>query len=136
MSELEYVGTDRAPAAIGPYSQAVTIDGWVFCSGQIPLSPETGEIRGADIVEQTEQVMANLAAVLEAAGSSLGAVLKTTVFLQSMSDFGAMNEVYGRWFGDHAPARATVAVAGLPRGVRVEIECVARAGGSRTGSAA
>jgi len=127
MTQLDVVRTDRAPAAIGPYSQAVVCDGWVFCSGQIALDPETGEVVGTNAAEQTEQVMKNLAAVLDAAGASLSRVVKTTVFLSDMSDFQAMNEVYGHHFGEHRPARATVQAAGLPRGVKVEVECVARA---------
>ena len=126
MSQLETVDTDRAPRAIGPYSQAVVADGWIFCSGQIALDPAGGEVVGGEVSLQTDQVMKNLAAVLQAGGASLATVAKTTVFLVDMADFAAMNEVYGRHFGDHRPARATVAVAGLPRGVRVEIECVAR----------
>jgi len=126
MSQLEIVDTDRAPRAIGPYSQAVVADGWIFCSGQIALDPAGGEVVGGEVSLQTDQVMKNLATVLQAGGASLATVAKTTVFLVDMADFAAMNEVYGRHFGDHRPARATVAVAGLPRGVRVEIECVAR----------
>ena len=126
MSQLEIVDTDGAPRAIGPYSQAVVADGWIFCSGQIALDPAGGEVVGGEVSLQTDQVMKNLAAVLQAGGASLATVAKTTVFLVDMADFAAMNEVYGRHFGDHRPARATVAVAGLPRGVRVEIECVAR----------
>ena len=104
----------------------MVVDGWIFCSGQIPLDPADGEVVGGEVSLQTERVMKNLAAVLQAGGASLAMVVKTTVFLVDMADFAAMNEVYGRHFGDHRPARATVAVAGLPRGVRVEIECVAR----------
>jgi 2-iminobutanoate/2-iminopropanoate deaminase len=126
MRGLETVDTDGAPSSIGPYSQAVIVDGWIFCSGQIPLDPADGEVVGGKISLQTERVMKNLAAVLQAGGASLAMVVKTTVFLVDMADFSAMNEVYGRHFGDHRPARATVAVAGLPMGVRVEIECVAR----------
>lgn len=126
MSDLHTVQTSEAPAAIGPYSQAVACDGWVFCSGQIPLDPATGELVGGDVAAQTERVMANLRAVLEAAGASLQSVVKTTVFLSAMEHFAAMNEVYGRHFGEHRPARATVAVRGLPRGVDVEIECIAK----------
>ena len=129
MSKLESVTTDGAPRAIGPYSQAIVVDGWVFCSGQIALDPASGEVVPGDVSAQTERVMKNLAAVLGAGGASLGTVVKTTVFLADMADFAAMNEVYGRHFGDHRPARATVAAAGLPRGVRVEIECVARVSG-------
>ena len=128
MSKLEIVRTDKAPEAIGPYSQAIVADGWVFCSGQIALDPATMEVTGRDVAEQTDRVMKTLAAVLSAAGASLSTVVKTTVFLSEMSDFQPMNEVYGRHFGDHRPARATVQAAGLPRGVKVEIECVARVG--------
>jgi 2-iminobutanoate/2-iminopropanoate deaminase len=125
---LEFVRSERAPAAIGPYSQAVVADGWVFCSGQIPILPETGEMVTGGVAEQAEQVLANLEAVLAAAGSSLSRVVKSTVFLASMSDFAAMNEVYARRFGDHRPARSTFQVAALPRGALVEIECVGRSG--------
>ncbi len=128
MSDLRPVHTDDAPQAIGPYSQAIIVDGWVYCSGQIPIDPASGEIMEGDIAAQTDRVLRNLAAVLEAAGSSLGRVVKTTVFLAEMSDFSAMNEVYARHFGDHRPARAAVEAGGLPRGVGIEIECVARTG--------
>ena len=126
MSDLKRVHTEHAPAAIGPYSQAIVVDGLVFCSGQIAFDPETGEIVGGDVARQTDQVLRNLAAVLEAAGSSMSSVVKTTVFLTDMNDFGAMNEVYAEHFGEHRPARAAVAAAALPRFVDVEIECVAR----------
>ena len=119
------VQTEGAPAAIGPYSQAIKVDGFVFVSGQIPIDPKTGEFVPGGISEQTEQVIKNLFAVLTAAGSSLEQVVKTTVFLADMKDFSAMNEVYGRFFSDVPPARATVAAAGLPRDARVEIEAVA-----------
>jgi 2-iminobutanoate/2-iminopropanoate deaminase len=133
MTKLDAVHTDRAPKAIGPYVQAVTADGWVFCSGQIALDPATGEVVAGDVTAQTERVLRNLAAVLEAAGSSLSSVVKTTVFLASMADFAAMNEVYGEFFRTHPPARSTVAVAELPRQALVEIEAVAVAGaGPRT----
>jgi len=122
------VQTDRAPKAIGPYSQAIMHGDLVFTAGQIALDPATMEVVPGDVAAQTERVMSNLAAVLEAAGSSLSRVLKTTVFLADMADFAAMNEVYARAFGDHRPARSTVAAAGLPRGVRVEIEVVAARG--------
>ena len=128
MSDLDIVATDDAPAAIGPYAQAVAVDGWVFCSGQIPLDPKSGSLVEGDITRQTDRVLTNLSAVLEASGSSLSRVVKTTVFLSDMALFSAMNETYARHFGDHRPARATVAVAGLPKGVDVEIECVARVG--------
>jgi 2-iminobutanoate/2-iminopropanoate deaminase len=126
MSELKRVHTDHAPAAIGPYSQAIVVDGWVFCSGQIPIAPETGELLKGDVAHQTDLVLRNLAQVLEAAGSSLGHVVKTTVFLSDMNDFAAMNEVYARHFGEHRPARAAVQAAALPKFCDVEIECVAR----------
>jgi 2-iminobutanoate/2-iminopropanoate deaminase len=119
------VQTDNAPAAIGPYSQAVKANGMVFCSGQIPINPATGEFVAGGVQEQTEQVLKNLSAVLEAAGTSLDQVVKTTVFLADMKEFSAMNEVYGRFFTGVSPARATVAAAGLPRDARVEIEAVA-----------
>jgi 2-iminobutanoate/2-iminopropanoate deaminase len=120
------VQTDRAPAAIGPYSQALVSEDWVFCSGQIPVVPGTGELVEGGITEQTERVLTNLFAVLAAAGASQDDVLKTTVFLADMKDFAAMNDVYARRFGDHRPARSTIQAAGLPRGCRVEIECIAR----------
>ena len=119
------IQTDSAPAAIGPYSQAIRANGFVFVSGQIPIQPETGEFVPGGIAEQTEQVLKNLSAVLEAAGSSLLQVVKTTVFLADMKEFSEMNQVYGKYFGDTPPARATVAAAGLPRNARVEIEAVA-----------
>ncbi len=129
MSSLEIVQTPHAPAAIGPYSQAIVSDGWVFCSGQIPLDPATMELVAGDVAAQTDRVLTNLRAVLEAAGASLQTVVKTTVFLSDMAFFGAMNEVYARHFGDHRPARAAVAVRTLPKNVDVEIECVARVQG-------
>ena len=122
---LRPVHTDRAPAAIGPYAQAIVAGDWIFCSGQIPVVPETGELVEHDIGKQTDQVLANLRAVLEAAGSSLSAVVKTTVFLADMNDFAAMNAVYARHFGAHRPARATVQAGGLPKKCLVEIDCVA-----------
>jgi 2-iminobutanoate/2-iminopropanoate deaminase len=121
------VATADAPQAIGPYSQAITIDKLVFCSGQIPLTP-TGTIVAGDISDQTRQVLTNLKAVLEASGSSLAQVLKTTVFLADMSDFTAMNAVYAEFFTAEPPARSTVQVARLPRDVRVEIEAIALRG--------
>lgn len=126
MSHLRPVHTDDAPRAIGPYSQAVTVDGWVYCSGQIPIDPASGQLVDGDITAQTDRVLKNLAAVLRAADSSLDRVVKTTVFLGDMGDFAAMNEVYARHFGEHRPARAAVEAGGLPRGVGIEIECVAR----------
>ena len=121
------VQTDAAPKALGPYSQAVVANGLVFCAGQIPLDPATGNIVEGGIAEQTHQVLKNLRAVLKAAGSDLGQAVKTTVFLKSMDSFGAMNEVYGlpEYFGSATPARSTVEVARLPRDVMVEIEVVA-----------
>ena len=119
------IATDAAPKAIGPYSQAIVASGFVYTAGQIAFEPATMEIVGGGIGEQTERVMANIAAILVAAGSDLSKVVKTTVFLVDMADFTAMNEVYARAFGGHKPARSTVAVAALPRGVRVEIEAIA-----------
>jgi 2-iminobutanoate/2-iminopropanoate deaminase len=121
----ERIQTDNAPGAIGPYSQAIKANGFVFVSGQIPTNPETGEFVAGGIAEQTEQVFKNLKAVLEAAGSSLDQVVKTTVFLADMKEFSGMNEVYAKFFSGAPPARATVAAAGLPRDARVEIEAVA-----------
>ena len=129
MSELKRVHTDHAPAAIGPYSQAIVVDGWVFCSGQIPLVPETGELLAGSIAEQTDRALTNLAHVLDEAGSSLQHVVKTTVFLSDMNDFATMNEVYAKHFGDHRPARAAVQAGALPKFCDVEIECVARVKG-------
>lgn len=121
----EIIQTADAPAAIGPYSQAVKIDGLVFASGQIPIDPASGQFVEGGIKEQTEQVLKNLAAVLEAAGSGLNRVIKTTVFLADMQEFATMNEVYGKFFKDEPPARATVEAARLPRDARVEIEAIA-----------
>jgi len=119
------VKTDRAPKAIGPYSQAIVAGGMVYVSGQIPIDPATGELNAGSIEDQTRQVLKNVASVLEAAGSSMDKVVKTTVFLQSMDEFSRMNEVYGEGFKAPFPARATVQVARLPRDVRVEIEAIA-----------
>src|ERR1051325_4023809 len=121
----ERIQTENAPAAIGPYSQAIKAGGFVFVSGQIPTDPQTGQFVPGGIAEQTEQVLKNLKAVLEAAGSSLDQIVKTTVFLADMKEFSGMNEVYARFFSGPPPARATVAVASLPRDARVEIEAVA-----------
>lgn len=122
---LSAVKTAAAPAAIGPYSQAIVTGGLVFTAGQIPLDADTMQLVGGDdVAAQTERVMQNLSAILEAAGSSLQRVVKTTVFLKDMDDFGAMNEVYGRHFGEHRPARSTVQAAKLPKDVRVEIEAI------------
>ena len=123
---MEFVSTDRAPKAIGPYSQATRAGGLLFTAGQIALDPATMEIVPGGIPEQTQRVMANLEAILAAAGIGFADVVKTTVFLTDMKDFQAMNEVYARAFGEHRPARSTVAVSGLPRGVNVEIEVVAQ----------
>jgi 2-iminobutanoate/2-iminopropanoate deaminase len=126
--QLESISTPDAPKAIGPYVQAVVAGDFIFTAGQIALDPATMEVVPGGVAEQTERVLANLAAVLRAAGSDLSRVVKTTVFLADMAEFAAMNEVYGRAFGDHRPARSTVAAAGLPRSVRVEIEVVATRG--------
>ncbi len=125
MPELRRVQTDQAPAAIGPYSQAIVHAGVVHTAGQIPIDPATGEMVSGDVAAQTDRVLRNLQAVLAAAGASLATAVKTTVFLRDMGDFAAMNEVYGRFFGDHRPARSTVQVARLPRDAAVEIEVVA-----------
>ncbi|MFN0108495.1 MAG: RidA family protein [Blastocatellia bacterium] len=124
---MEIIQTDRAPQAIGPYSQAIKANGFVFASGQIPLDPATGQLTEGDIRVQTERVLNNAQAVLEAAGSSLDRVVKTTVFLADMNDFAAMNEVYATFFSATRPARSTVQAARLPRDVKVEIEVVALA---------
>lgn len=121
----ERVQTDQAPKAIGPYSQAVKANGMLFASGQVPLDPATGQIIEGTITQQTERVLNNLKAVLEAAGTSLDRVVKTTVFLADMNDFGEMNETYGRFFEDVAPARSTVEVSRLPKDARVEIDLIA-----------
>ena len=119
------VATTSAPAALGPYSQAIAVDSMVFASGQIGLEPATGQLVDGDVQAQTHQALRNLTAVLEAAGSSLASVVKTTVFLTTMGDFAAMNDIYATYFGDEPPARSTVAVAELPKGARVEIEAIA-----------
>lgn len=123
--DLRSVTTERAPKAIGPYSQAIVAGDLIFCAGQIPIHPATGELVGGEIKAQTARVIDNLAAVLEAAGSGLDRVVKCTVFLADFAEFAAMNEVYGQRFGQHRPARSTVGTSALPRGARVEIECVA-----------
>jgi len=125
MDQVRSVTTDHAPKAIGPYSQAVVAGGFVFLSGQIPLDPATGQVVDGDIKAQTEQVLQNVAAVLEAAGTSFRHVVKTTVFLQNMEDFAGMNEIYAGAFGAHRPARSTVAVKTLPRNALVEIDAIA-----------
>jgi len=124
---MESIQTDRAPQAIGPYSQAIKANGFIFASGQIPLDPATMQIVEGGVEEQTERVLNNLKAFLEAAGSSLDRVVKTTVYLADMNEFAAMNEIYARYFGATKPARATVQVARLPRDVKVEIDVVALA---------
>jgi 2-iminobutanoate/2-iminopropanoate deaminase len=121
------ISTSKAPAALGPYSQAIRWGDLIFVSGQIPIDPATSQVVGDDVAAQTERVLKNLAAILEAAGASLGQVLKTTVYLRDLNDFGKMNEVYARFFSEQPPARATVQVARLPRDVSVEIEAVAAA---------
>ncbi len=123
----EIIQTERAPHAIGPYSQAIKANGLVFASGQIPTDPQTGQFVPGGIQEQTEQALKNLAAVLEAAGSGLDRIVKTTVFLADMNEFSAMNEIYGKFFSENPPARATVEAARLPRDARVEIEAIALA---------
>jgi 2-iminobutanoate/2-iminopropanoate deaminase len=122
---MEIIVTDKAPAAIGPYSQAVKAGGFLFCSGQIPLDPVSGEMVCGTIGEETEQVMKNLRSVLETSGVGFGQVVKTTIYLADMADFPAVNQVYGEYFSEVKPARATVAVAALPRSARVEIEAIA-----------
>ena len=121
----EVISTPQAPRAIGPYSQAIRAGGFVFLSGQIALDSSTGYIVEGGVTQQTAQIMENLKAVLEAAGSSLDKVVKTTVYLKSMDDFGKMNEIYGRFFTENPPARSTVEAARLPRDVRVEIDAIA-----------
>lgn len=128
MASLKPIATPNAPGAIGPYSQAIRAGDFLFASGQIGLDPATGQVVAGGVVEQTHQVLKNLGAVLAAAGSSYDRVVKTTVYLQDMGDFTAMNEVYGGYFSAPAPARATIQAAGLPRGVRVEIDVVAYLG--------
>lgn len=123
---MRVIATDGAPKAIGPYSQAIAIDNFVFTAGQVALDPKSGDLVGRTTAEQTEQVFANLKAVLAAAGTSLANVVKTTVYLADMADFSQMNEVYAKHFGAHKPARSTVQAAGLPKAARVEIEVIAR----------
>jgi 2-iminobutanoate/2-iminopropanoate deaminase len=125
MKTINSVATEHAPKAIGPYSQAIVADDTVYTAGQVALDPQSGALVGTTVGEQTEQVLKNLTAVLTAAGSSLGQVVKTTVFLADMADFAAMNEVYAKHFGGHRPARSTVQAAGLPKGARVEIDAIA-----------
>jgi 2-iminobutanoate/2-iminopropanoate deaminase len=122
---IRIIATDGAPKAIGPYSQAVAAGELIFCAGQVALDPASGASVTGDVTAQTERVLDNLSAVLSAAGSDLQHVLKTTVYLTDFNDFAAMNEAYAKRFGDHRPARATIGVSALPKGLRVEIECVA-----------
>jgi len=123
----EVIHSDNAPKAIGPYSQAIRVEAgrMIFCSGQVPIVPATGEFNSQNVAEQTEQVMKNLEAVLAAAGATFENVVRTTIFLTNMADFGTVNEVYGRYFPKNPPARATVQVAALPKGAQVEIDCIA-----------
>ncbi|MGH9757702.1 MAG: RidA family protein [Candidatus Acidiferrales bacterium] len=123
----EIISTDRGPKAIGPYSQAIRANGFIFISGQVPFDPATGQLIEGDIAQQTARVLDNLKAIVEAAGSSLDHAVKTSVFLKDMGDFAAMNEVYARYFSKNPPARSTVEVARLPRDVRVEIDLIALA---------
>ncbi len=118
--------TPKAPQPIGPYSQAICEGDLLFCSGQIPLDPKTGAMKNSSIEEEAEQALLNLGEVLRAGGSNLSGVVKTTIFLTDMNDFAKVNEVYAKAFGDAKPARSTVAVSALPKGARVEIECIAR----------
>lgn len=122
----EHVATPHAPRPIGPYSQAVQCGGELYCSGQIPIDPQTGELVAGDVAAQAERVIENLGAVLCAAGCHYTDVVKTTIFLVDMNDFAAVNGVYEKYFGMNKPARSTVAVAALPRGARVEIDCIAK----------
>ena len=122
---VKSVKTDKAPAAIGPYSQAIVANGFVFCAGQIPIDPATGQLITGDIKAQTERVIDNLSAVLAAAGATWADVVKTTVFLQDFKDFAVVNEIYGRMLGGALPARSTVQAAMLPRGVGIEIDAIA-----------
>jgi len=125
MRMIDPIATDRAPKAIGPYSQAIRANGFIFLSGQIALDPNTQQVIEGGVAQQTEQVLENLKAVVEAAGSSLHHVVKTTVFLADLNDFAAMNEIYSRYFIRNPPARSTVEVARLPRDARVEIDLIA-----------
>ncbi len=123
--QKKVISTSEAPRAIGPYSQAIRAGSFVFVSGQIPIEPTTGEMVSGDIQSQTRRVMENIKAVLEAAGGSLNSIVKTTIFLKSLEDFNSVNEIYGSFFKDAPPARATVEVSNLPKGARIEIEAVA-----------
>jgi len=123
---VKSVTTDKAPAAIGPYSQAIIAGGFLFSAGQIPLDPATGQIVDGGISPQTERVMQNLQAVLDSSGLDWASVVKTTVYLHDMADFPTVNEIYGKWFGNARPARSTVQVAALPRGALIEIDVIAK----------
>ena len=122
---MQIVSTNNAPAAIGPYSQAVKVNGFMFASGQIALNPQTGEMVGTTIEEQSEQVLKNIVGLLEASDITLDQVVKTTCFLKNIEDFAAFNEVYGQYFTNHLPARSAVGVAGLPKGALIEVEVIA-----------
>ena len=124
---MKQIQTSGAPAAIGPYSQAISVDGWLYCSGQIPLDPATGKMVDGGTDAQARQVLRNMTAVLEAAGLGMADVVRTTIFLVDLGEFGLVNEIYAEAFGDAKPARATVEVSALPMGARVEIDCIARA---------
>jgi 2-iminobutanoate/2-iminopropanoate deaminase len=126
---MDAISTDKAPAAVGPYSQAVRSGDYLFCSGQLPLDPDTGKFSGDDIESQTMQVLKNVKAVLNAAGLDLSHVVKTTIFLTDMGEFSVVNDIYAGEFGDHKPARATVEVSNLPLGALIEIECIASMAG-------
>jgi 2-iminobutanoate/2-iminopropanoate deaminase len=124
---MKQIQTSGAPAAIGPYSQAISVDGWLYCSGQIPLDPATGKMVDGGTDVQARQVLRNMTAVLEAADLGMADVVRTTIFLVDLGEFGMVNEIYAEAFGDAKPARATVEVSALPMGARVEIDCIARA---------
>ena len=121
----EVISTENAPKAVGPYSQGIKTNGFVFCSGQIAINPETGELLTGSITEQTRQVLSNLKAILEKAGSGMEKVVKVTVFLRDMNDYSEMNEEYGKWFSNEPPARAAFQVAGLPLDAGIEIQAIA-----------
>lgn len=123
---MEFHHTDEAPAAIGPYSQAVSADGWLYTSGQIPIDPATGDLVTGDFADQVRQVLRNLAAVLDSAGCTFGDVVKTSIFVTDLANFGTLNELYGEAMGDHRPARSTIQVAALPKNVDVEIDMIAK----------
>ncbi len=126
MGEIRGVHTSDAPDAIGPYRQAVAVDGWLYVSGQIPLDPASGELVQGDVTVQTQRALDNLQAIVEAAGGSLERVVRTTIYLADMGDFSSVNEVYARYFGGHKPARTTIQAGGLPKGVSVEVDAIAR----------